>query len=57
MNWDLQWSQEKRKTMLVQNLGGQTKSIMVFSEVAYCLTSTLDYIVTQVRKTNREKGY
>ena len=23
------------KTMLMQNLGGQTKSIMVFSEVAY----------------------
>ena len=22
-----------------------------------CLTSTLDYIVTQLRKTNREKGY
>ena len=22
--------------MLMQNLGGQTKSIMVFSEVAYC---------------------
>ena len=25
------WSQEKIKTMLIQNLGGQTKSIMVFS--------------------------
>ena len=24
------------KTILMQNLGGQTKSIMVFSEVAYC---------------------
>ena len=23
--------------MLMQNLGGQTKSIMVFSELAYCL--------------------
>ena len=33
--WDLQWSQEKTKTMLMQNLRGQTKSIMVFSEVAY----------------------
>ena len=32
---DLQWSQEKIKTMLMQNLGGQTKSIMVFSELAY----------------------
>ena len=34
-SWDLQWSQENTKTMLMQNLGGQTKSIMVFSEVAY----------------------
>ena len=34
-SWDLQWSQEKTKTMLMQNLGGQTKSIMVFSELAY----------------------
>ena len=25
----------EKKTMLMQNLGGQTKSIMVFSEVAY----------------------
>ena len=28
-------SQEKLETMLKQNLGGQTKSIRVFSEVAY----------------------
>ena len=28
-------SQEKLETMLMRNLGGQTKSIMVFSEVAY----------------------
>ena len=28
-------SLEKLETMLMQNLGGQTKSIMVFSEVAY----------------------
>ena len=34
-SWDLQWSQEKTQTMLMQNLGGQTKSIMVFSEVVY----------------------
>ena len=34
-SWDLQWSEEKTKTMLMQNLGGQTKSIMVFSEMAY----------------------
>ena len=33
-----EWSQEKTKTMLMQNLGGgaggQTKSIMAFSKVA-----------------------
>ena len=29
-SWDLQWSQEKTKSMLMQNLGGQTNSIMVF---------------------------
>ena len=34
-SWDLQWSQEKTKTTLMQNLGGQTKNVMVFSEVAY----------------------
>ena len=34
-SWDLQWSQEKTKTMLIQNLRRQTKSIMVFSEVGY----------------------
>ena len=34
--WDLQWSQEKTKTMLMRNLEGQTKSIMVFSKMAYC---------------------
>ena len=28
-------AQEKLETMLMQNFGGQTKSIMVFSEVAY----------------------
>ena len=28
-------SQEKVETMLTQNLGGQRKSVMVFSEVAY----------------------
>ena len=32
----LTMSQEKIKTMLMQNLGGQRKSIMVFSETAYC---------------------
>ena len=34
-SWDHWKSQEKLETMLMQNLGGQTKSIMVFSEVAY----------------------
>ena len=33
-SWDLQWSQEKTKAMLIQNLAGQTKSIMVFSGMA-----------------------
>ena len=34
-SWDLLWSQEKIKTMLMQNFGVQTKSIMVFLKVAY----------------------
>ena len=34
-SWDLQWFQEKTKTRLMQTLEGQTKSIMVFSEVAH----------------------
>ena len=31
-------SQEKLETMLMQNFGGQSKSIMVFSEMAYILS-------------------
>ena len=27
-SWDLQWSQEKTKTMLIQRFGGQTKSLL-----------------------------
>ena len=34
-SWDLQWSQEKIKTMLMQNFGGQTRSIMVFLTLVY----------------------
>ena len=34
-SWDHCESQEKLETMLMQSFGGQTKSIMVFSEVAY----------------------
>ena len=34
-SWDLQWSREKTITKHMQNLVGQTKSIMVFSELAY----------------------
>ena len=34
-SWKLQRSLEKTKAMLMQNLGEQTQSIMVFSEVAY----------------------
>ena len=36
----LQWSQEKMKTMLMQNCGGETRSIMVFLKVAYALIAT-----------------
>ena len=36
-SWDYSVSQEKLKTILMQNLGRQTKNIMVFSEVAYSL--------------------
>ena len=35
--WDLCKSQEKLETVLMKNFGGQTKSIMVFLKVAYCL--------------------
>ena len=35
-SWGHCKSQEKLETMLMQNLGGQTQSIMVFSELAYC---------------------
>ena len=34
-------SLEKLETMFMQNFGGQTKSIMVFSEVAYCFSINL----------------
>jgi len=34
-SWDLQLSQEKTKAVLLQSLGGQARSIVVFSEVAY----------------------
>ena len=34
--WDHCKSQEKLETMLTQNLGEQTKSIVVLSRVAYC---------------------
>ena len=33
----------------MQNLGGQRKSIMVFSEVAYC-TDTLDSSICSLKK-------
>ena len=33
-SWDHCKSEQKLETMLMQNLGGQTKSIMVFSKVA-----------------------
>ena len=34
-SWDHCKSQEKLETMLIQNLGEQTKSVMVFSKMAY----------------------
>ena len=36
-SWGHCKSREKLETMLMQNLGGQTKGIMVFSEVAYAI--------------------
>ena len=39
-SWDLKWPQEKTKTMLMQNLGAKTKSIMVFSEMAYLVAQS-----------------
>ena len=33
-SWDLQWSQQKAKAILMQNLGGRTKSGMVFPGMA-----------------------
>ena len=42
-SWEFPCSQEKTKTMLMQNLGGQTKSIMVFSELAYLNAYTFEY--------------
>ena len=45
-SWELPWSEEKTKTMLMQNLGGQTKSIMVFSELAYYKLRRLIVILT-----------
>ena len=52
-SWDLQWSQEKTKTMLMQNLGGrQTKSIMVFSELAYLKRASPTMYRTRRRSDN-----
>ena len=33
----LQWSQEKTKTMIMQNSGGQTRTLWFISEVAFSL--------------------
>ena len=35
LSWDLQSPQEKLKTMLVQNFGATSKSVMVFLKKAY----------------------
>ena len=34
-SWDLLWSQDKIKAILMQNFGRPTKSIMVYLKVAY----------------------
>ena len=52
-SWDLKWSQEKTKTMVMQNLGGQTKSIMTFSEVAYRVFSR-DVTAAMLVSLNKE---
>ena len=47
-SWDRCKSQEKLETMLMQNLGEQTKSIMVFSEVACRAATEFTYVLTFV---------
>ena len=42
-SWDPCKALEKLETMLLQNLKGQTKSIMVFFEVVYSGRAKLDY--------------
>jgi len=48
-SWDLQWSQEKTRTMQMRSLGGQTGSIMVFTEMTYnhcrCIYSYLAIVL------------
>ena len=39
----------EKKTMLMENLGGQTKSIMVFSEMAYTLGITIFSMNTRLQ--------
>ena len=59
-SWDHSKSQEKLETMLMQNLAGQTKSIMVFSEVAYFRYSLIASDVTAailVERTIEEKSF
>ena len=44
-SWDHCKSLEKLETMLMQNLEGQKKSIMVFSELAYWRPRLCSYII------------
>ena len=55
-SWGHFKSQEKLETMLMQNLEGQTKSIMVFSEVAYMAfllssTSSSSYLLSFMKES------
>ena len=58
-SWELKWPQEKLKTMLMQNLGWQTKAIMVCcgifwsGQFIYCRAKKL-YLVSKIEE--RELG-
>ena len=44
-SWELQWSQEKIKTMLIQNFGVQNKNIIVFLQVANGICESREYYI------------
>ena len=47
--------QEKLKTMLMQNLGGTTKSIMVFLKKAYCRVNYHKLALNKFKSTGKER--